>query len=142
MSELIMDLITVMIWLSVIVLLVVRKKERRGLLYGLTLTDDGLTFWYRLGIYAGTVTMVRDITVKEPQLSGNVVGWLCRFPVRYTNKEMCDYIRMYAPFCSDKTPHSKDLWIFNEVVNRNNNALISVYGQIFVFDNRDGKGFY
>jgi len=142
MSELIMNLITVMIWLAVVVLLVVRRKERRGLLYGLTLTDDGMTFWYRLGIYAGTVTMIRDAMVKEPQLSGNVLGWLCRFPVSYTNKEMCGYIRAYAPHCSEDTPHSKDLWIFNEVVNRNNNALISVYGQIFVFDNRDGKGFY
>jgi hypothetical protein len=142
MSHLIEDLVVTLVWLVAIVLLVVRHKELRGLLYGLTLTDDGLTFWYRLGIYAGTVTMIRDMDVKEPQLTGNVLGWRCRFPVRYTNKEMCTYIREYAPQCSDKQPHSKDLWIFNEVVNRNNNALISINCQIFAFDNSDGKGFY
>jgi hypothetical protein len=140
MFDFVMNLTTAAIWLAIVVLLVIRRRERRGLRYGVSLLDDGMVFWYRLGVYAGTVRMIRDVNVKEPQLSGNLLGWDCRFPVCYTNQEMCQYIRSYGPTDLDENlPHSKDLLIFNEVINQRNNGLISIYGQIFVYDNRDFK---
>jgi hypothetical protein len=142
MVDFIMNLAVGVVWLTIAGLLIIRRKERRGLRYGISLLDDGMEFWYRLGVYAGTVRMIRDVNVKVPQLDGHVLGWECKFPTCFTNKEMCQYICVNAPTAVDESAfHPTDLMIFNEVVNRNNNGLVSIYGQIFIYDNSDYKPF-
>lgn len=136
-SDLVENILVAVIWAIVIVLLIIRHMEVMGLRFNLEQMDDGMEFSYRLGVYGGTVKLIRDLDAKEPQLTRKIFGWECRFPVKYSNIEMREYIRDYTPTDMEGHSHSKDLLIFNEIVNRKNYGLISIGGQIFVYDNRD-----
>lgn len=141
MSDPIMNSIAVAIWGFALMLFVNRQMEVKGLRYRLEQTPHGLEFRYRLGVYGGTVQLVRDVDTKEPHLAGNVFGWECKFPVAYTNPEMMEYIRAYAPQCNDGESHSKDLLIFNEVINNKNDGLVCINTKIYVYDNTDHRPF-
>lgn len=141
---------TVDIWLNVVLAVVMliaaacvvgRVLELRGLGYKLQRTPVGLDFEYRLGIYAGRISLIRDDTVSSPQLTQGVLGWECRFPVYFTVKEMCDFIRLSSLKGIKKGSHSKDLLIFNEIVNLKNDALISLNGNVYTYDNSNHKPF-
>lgn len=137
MSDIILNTTATVIWGLVLVLLLVRHMEVVGLRFKLEQVTNGMEFSYRLGVYGGTVKLIRDLEVKEPQLTRKIFGWECKFPVKYTNVEMREYVRDYSPADMEGQSHSKDLLIFNEIVNRKNYGLISINGQIFVYDNRD-----
>lgn len=122
-------------------LVIARFLELRGLGYKLQRTPTGMYFEYRLGIYAGRIDLIRDDTVSSPQLTQGVRGWECRFPVYFTVKEMCDFIRLASFKDAKKGSHSKDLLIFNEIVNLKNDALVCMNGNVYTYDNSNHKPF-
>ena len=140
--DIIINFVVGIIWCVVGLLLVIRHMEVRGLKFNISQLEDGrgIEFSYRLGVYGGRVILERDPDVKEPVGELGLFGWVYKFPIKYTNTEMLDYVRNYAPKVMDGS-HSKDLLVFNEVVLNKNHALISINGQIFVYDNHDYKPF-
>lgn len=120
---------------------IARFLELKGLGYTLQRTSTGMYFEYRLGIYAGRIDLIRDDTVTAPQLTQGVRGWECRFPVYFTVKEMCDFIRLSSSKDGKKGSHSKDLLIFNEIVNLKNDALVCMNGNVYTYDNSNHKPF-
>ena len=118
-----------------------RYLELKGFKYSVVKTPTGLAFEYKLGVYGGRIDLIRDDTASEPQLSQGVRGWECRFPMSLTLKEMCGFISSAAVSLSRKGSHSKDLLIFNEVINLKNDALISMNGNIYTYDNSQHKPF-
>lgn len=118
-----------------------RYLELKGFKYTVVKTPMGLAFEYKLGIYSGHVDLIRDDTVGEPQLSQGVRGWECKFPSVYTLKDMCSFMSTAAMSLRRKGSHSKDLLIFNEVINLKNDALISINGNIYTYDNSQHKPF-
>jgi len=134
MTETILNAVAVAICTAAALLIVVRSMESKGIRYSIEQDVNGFKFTYRLGVYGGTINLVRDITIKEPEISNHIFGWDCKFPPQYTNDEMFEYIRSYCPIGEECRSHSKDLMIFDEVVNHKNDALISILGVIFVYD--------
>lgn len=119
-----------------------RYLELKGFKYSVVKTPTGLAFEYKLGVYGGRIDLIRDETVvAEPQLSQGVRGWECKFPTSFTLKEMCLFMSSAAVSLRRKGSHSKDLLIFNEVINLKNDALISMNGNIYTYDNSQHKPF-
>jgi len=141
MGELLMDAAAALIWVVAIILMKARVMEMRQLEYTLMRSTMGLYFHYRLGIYAGKVDLLRDMNVNTPQITQGVFGWECRFPVDYSVLQMCEYIRWHVASLRNVS-HSKDMLVFNEIVNHKNDALISINGHIYSYDNSDHKPFY
>jgi len=100
--------------------------------YAIEQEQDGFKFSYRLGVYAGTIKLIKGATIEKPELINHVFGWECRFPPEYSTNDMIDYLSHCVPYCETCRSHSKDLMIFNEVVNKNNTSLTSIFGMIFV----------
>lgn len=121
--------------------MVCRWLELRGFKYSVVKTPLGLHFEYSLGVYGGRVDLIRDDTVTTPQLAQGVRGWECRFPVTFTLKEMCGFVSSASASMQRKGSHSKDLLIFNEVMNLKNDALVSLNGHIYSYDNSKHKPF-
>lgn len=132
-----LNLLLTVVWALAGLLLVCRLRESRGFWFSLEQVPEGLIFKYQLGVYAGRVSLIRDPETKDPHLAGHVFGWECKFPVEFTNRDMLQYIAFQLPVAQKHKSHSKDLLIFNEVVNNHNDALVSINGQIFVYDNND-----
>lgn len=118
-----------------------RFLELKGLGYTLQRTPTGMHFEYHLGIYGGHIDLIRDDTTMTPQLIQGVRGWECRFPVYFTVKEMCDFIRLSSFKNTKKGSHSKDLLIFNEIVNLKNDALVCMNGNVYTYDNSNHRPF-
>lgn len=136
-----MNALATLIVLVAVASVVARVMELRGLGYTLTKTPNGLHFQYNLGIYAGVIDLIRDDTVTSPQITSGVRGWDCRFPVYFTVKEMCEFIRITVRNMANKGSHSKDLLIFNEIVNCKNDALVSLNCNVYTYDNSSCKPF-
>lgn len=141
MPDPILNTLTAFVWLVVILLWVVRQMEVKGLRFEFNQIDNGLEFRYKLGVYAGTVRLVRDPDATEPHVVPNVFGWEFRFPTSFSNSAMLDYANYCGPKCHKGQSHSKDLIVFNEVVNKHNDGLVSINGAIYVYDNSDHKPF-
>lgn len=135
MLDLILNFLVVFIWVTVIALFFIHQMERRGLRYDLEQLPEGIKFWYRLGVYAGTVKLVRVSELEEPVFDSSVLGWECKFPDHYTNKEMCEFLWMNMPKDLEGS-HSKDLLIFREVIKKGNTYLSSIFGQVLVNQER------
>lgn len=119
-----------------------RYLELKGFKYSVVKTPTGLVWEYKLGVYSGRIELIRDESVTtEPQLLQGVRGWECKFPVTFTLQEMCQFISSAAVSLRRKGSHSKDLLIFNEVMNLKNDALISMNGNIYTYDNSQHRPF-
>lgn len=139
MPDPILNTLVTFVWLVALLLWVVRHMEVKGFRFEYNQIDNGLEFRYKLGVYAGTVRLVRDPDATEPHVVANVFGWEFRFPTSFTNREMLDYAHYCGPHCHKGQSHSKDLMIFNEVVNNHNDGLISINGNIYVYDKSDNR---
>lgn len=125
----------VFIWMAAIALFFIHHMEKRGLRYDLEKLPEGIKFWYSLGVYAGTVKLIRVIDLEEPVFESSVVGWVCKFPDHYTNKEMCEFLWKNIPQ-DIQGSHSKDLLIFREIIKKGNTYLASIFGVILVYQER------
>lgn len=128
-----------LLWAYVAFLVLVRLLERRTFKYDMAETEDGFSFKYTLGVYAGRVLMIRDSSLFAPRFTVGVNGWECRFPGHYTLRDMCDYLQEYCKSIKPGTSHCKDVPIFNQVINLKNDALISISGKIYTFDDSDSR---
>lgn len=140
-SNLGLNLITFFLWLAVILVAFARYLEHKGLEYSVVRTPTGMYFKYRLGVFAGRIDLTRDDTVATPVMTQGVNGWECRFPGHFTLKQMCTFISLASGTIDTRRSHSKDLVIFDEIVNKKNDALISINGVIYTYDNSDHRPF-
>lgn len=139
MIDFVLNLLVVLVWSLAVLLLIARRMESAGLRYSITKIDEGLEFWYRLGIYSGTVKLVRESHLAKPEINIRTLGWDCKFPGTFSNDQMCCHIKAFIPTTNAGGSHSMDLLVFNEIINRRNDALVSFNTQIFVYDNVDYK---
>jgi hypothetical protein len=130
-----LNFVVVLTWCLVILLGVARRMESAGLRYHITKLSNGLEFWYRLGIYSGTVRLIREPEVNSPCITNRALGWDCKFPCTFSNDQMCKHIKCLLPDTTKGGSHSMDLLVFNEIVNQRNDALVSFNTKIFVYDN-------
>lgn len=137
--DMMLSLMVLLVWGYVVFLICVRLMERKTFWYTLAQTDDGFSFKYTLGVYAGRVIMIRDPLMVYPKLTVGVNGWECRFPEHYSYLDMCDHLQEFCKSIDPRTSHSKDVPIFNQVVNLKNDALISISGKIYTFDGANGQ---
>lgn len=124
------------VWLMAGGLLIIRHMEKQGLRYDLERIPEGIKFWYSLGVYGGTVCLKRIADQEMVQLTRTVYGWVCKFPPHYTNDEMCKYVAKHLPCMQSKGSHTKDLGVFNEIVNNKNTYMASINGGIYVYEDR------
>ena len=136
-----LNFLTFCLWVAVALVAFARYLEHKGLEYSVVRTPTGMYFKYKLGVYAGRIELIRDDTVTSPTLTQGVSGWECRFPGYFTLKEMCSFISSASGNINKKGSHSKDLLIFDEIVNRKNDALVSINGTIYAYDNSDHRPF-
>lgn len=141
MPEPILNLLAAFIWLLALMLWTVRHMEIKGLRFKLSQIENGIEFHYKLGVYAGTVRLIRDPDATQPHVIDNVFGWEFRFPMTFTNREMLQYANDCRPHCHKGQSHSKDLIVFNEIVNNHNDGLVSINGNIYVYDKSDNRPF-
>lgn len=127
------------IWLLVFLYVVIRLMESRAFEYSMRHTNVGLVFEYRLGVYSGRIEMVRDSNEVIPNIRQVMGGWKCKFPTDYSFKEMCLFVQRHITQGLEAASHSKDLLIFDEVVNKHNDALVSINGGVYLYDNSDHK---
>lgn len=139
MTDVALTIVAWFVWVYVAFLVIVRLLERRSFKYSMAKTDTGFAFKYTLGVYAGRVTMIRDPLVTTPRFIVGVNGWECRFPDDFNLRDMCDYLQDYAQYIKPGTSHCKDVPIFNQVINLKNDALISISGKLYTFDDSDSR---
>jgi hypothetical protein len=139
MPEAVLNGAVTIIWALVMLYLVIRFMESRAFEYSLRHTETGLVFEYRLGVYSGRITMVRDSNAVIPTIQQVMGGWKLKFPTDYSFKEMCLFAQGHIKRGMESASHSKDLLIFDEVVNKHNDALVSINGRVYCYDNSDHK---
>ena len=134
--NLVVNFAVVIIWVAVALLVVQRIMETREFKYLVEKTETGIIFTYRLGIYAGRVTLSRKWGVDYPRVSRKADGWEILFPPVYTDREITNYMKTLHPDDNKNKSHIKDLEIFRQVVIRNNHGLECIRGQVFTEDRR------
>lgn len=139
MLEIALTTLAIVLWSLIGIGLIVRFMESRGFEYSLIHTANGMLFKYKLGVYAGCIEMKRDKNSVIPTITQGVNGWVCKFPLDYSLKEMSSYLNQQVAKTMQSNSHSKDLIIFNEVVNKKNDSLVSINGGIYLYDNPDHK---
>lgn len=139
MNEALLNCAVTGIWLLIGLFVTVRFMEARAFEYSMNYTSNGLVFEYRLGVYSGRVEMVRDPNSVVPTIKQVIGGWLFKFPTDYSAKEMCLFTKRHIKKGLEAASHSKDLLIFDQVVNKHNSSLVSINGGLYCYDNPDFK---
>ena len=132
MVDVLLNSVTVLVWASAGLLYAARRMERGGLLYSIQQLENGVEFWYRLGVYSGTIKLMRTEDAYSPTVMHRTMGWDVYFPLDYTNGEMCQYIKEFIPHQVKKGSHSMDLLVFDQIVNCRNDCLECYLASIFV----------
>lgn len=134
--DLLLYAILALVWLTAGLLIIARHLEKQGLRYDIERIPEGIKFWYRLGVYAGDVMLQRVADQETVSINRTVFGWICKFPTNFTNEQMCKYIASHLPCMTSAGSHTKDLGVFNEIVNNKNTFLTSINGGIYVYEER------
>lgn len=134
--NLVVNFAVVIIWVSVALLIIQRFMETREFKYLVEKTQTGIVFTYRLGIYAGKVSLSRRPGVDYPRVNRKADGWEVLFPPVYSDREITNYMKTLNPSEDKNKSHNQDLEIFRQVVLKNNHALECIRGKVFTDDRR------
>lgn len=130
MRDVIVDLLIAVIYGVIVVLLIRRIMEARGINYSVARVSNGRIFEFRLGLYAGKLRLIKAPSCVRPFFSRHVYGWDIVFPPKYTEKEMDEFL-LKNDLPDDGNPsHTVDLKVYREVVIRRNCDLSCVAGKI------------
>jgi len=110
-----------------------RCMEAREMTYSVTAVPNGTVFKFSLGIYAGKVRITRKVSCVKPWFIRHVDGWEIIFPMAYGDDEINDFIMKNNPPLAGDRSHAKDLYVYREVMIKNNLALSCVNGRICKF---------
>ncbi len=117
---------------AVIVLLVVQRYlEAKGMRYSIKRIENGRIFSFSLGVYGGKIRILHSPDCTDPIFKRRYDGWEVTFPEHFTEEQMDHYIMHHEPFGEHNASHSKDFVVFREVMIRKNNEVSCVDGNIF-----------
>lgn len=121
-----------LIYGAIILLVIQRVMEHRQFTYRSFRTPTGMEFHYRLGIYAGIVTVTRQVSATKPTIVRKATGWEIVLPIWYTDKDLSIYVMTTHPrIVNGNRSHVNDLEVFRQVVLKNNDSLECIAGQLF-----------
>jgi len=130
MKDIAANLLVWVLYVLIVLMLLRRHWEAKGISYSLTKVPEGRVFSFTLGMYAGKVRIVRRPSCVVPWFARHVDGWEIVFPMAYSDEEVDAFLLRNDPPYSGKTPHSKDLEIYREVMIHGNDALSCVDGKL------------
>lgn len=129
---LVVNLVLSCLYFVLILLVIQRLMEQRQFTYRVFRTPTGLKFEYKLGIYAGVVTVIRDITVLKPSVHRKADGWEIVLPIWYTDKDLSSYVMSKEiKIENGNRSHINDLEVFKQVVLCKNDSLECIGGKLF-----------
>lgn len=130
MYDLMVNIALVMIYALLFLLVVTRWMEAKNMDYSVTQIPSGRVFSFKLGVYAGTLRIVRRPGCVRPWFIKHVDGWEIVFPMAYSDDDVHLFLLKTDLPYDNKGSHSQDLAVYREVVIRGNDALACVGGKI------------
>lgn len=128
--EIAMNLICLVVYAALGLVLLYRYLASKDLDYTLVKITSGYVFNFKVGIFAGKLTLIRQRGCAVPHFVKHLDGWEIVFPVFYTDKQINSFIMRNDPPGSKTASHAKDLEVYREVVIKRNENLVCKAGTI------------